>query len=60
MDLLRDEEIYNLCIAQNNPIIEGIPERDKERLNITHWYRKESPIQAFFHRSSYWEHIYSG
>jgi deoxycytidine triphosphate deaminase len=45
MDLLRDEEIYNLCIAQDNPIIEGIPERDKERLNIYHWYRKESPIQ---------------
>ncbi len=46
MDILRDEEIYDLCIAREDPIIEGIPERDKERLNAGYWYRKESPIQA--------------
>jgi len=46
MDLLRDEDLYNLCIAQDNPIIEGIPEYEKERLNPLYWYRTESPIQA--------------
>lgn len=46
MDILTCEEIYNLCIVQENPIIEGIPERDKERLNTAYWHRKESPIQA--------------
>lgn len=45
MDILTDEEIYDLCIAKENPIIEGIPERDKERSNKVYWYRKESPIQ---------------
>lgn len=46
MHLLRDEEIYDFCIAREDPIIEGIPDREKERSNKAYWFRKESPIQS--------------